>query len=78
MTADKPLRELNGQAGSPGEAAIREPRHAGEHHGSEHGGSEHGGEPACWAHLVCPECGAVISDGHRTGCPAGPAAPGAP
>ena len=27
-----------------------------------------GGDPACWAGLVCQECGAVISEGHRTGC----------
>jgi hypothetical protein len=27
-----------------------------------------GGEPACWAHLVCPECGAITSEGHRRGC----------
>ncbi len=36
------------------------------------------GEPACYAHLVCPECGAVTSEGHREGCPAGPATSGAP
>jgi uncharacterized protein YeaO (DUF488 family) len=36
-----------------------------------------GGDAACWAHLVCPECGAVISGGHRPGCTSGPAAPGA-
>jgi predicted ArsR family transcriptional regulator len=27
-----------------------------------------GGEAACWAHLVCPECGATTSEGHRQGC----------
>jgi uncharacterized protein YeaO (DUF488 family) len=30
--------------------------------------SDQGGDAACWAHLACPECGAVQSEGHRPGC----------
>jgi tellurite resistance-related uncharacterized protein len=31
--------------------------------------SEEGGDPACWAGLLCPECGAVLTeDPHRKGC----------
>ncbi len=46
------------------------------------GGTRDGGDPACWACLVCQECGAVISEGHRAGCseasqPAGPLRTGA-
>lgn len=29
------------------------------------------GDPACLASQVCVECGAVVSEGHRPGCPAG-------
>jgi uncharacterized protein YeaO (DUF488 family) len=37
-----------------------------------------GGESACYAHLVCPECGAVTSEGHNPACTSGSAAPGSP
>jgi uncharacterized protein YeaO (DUF488 family) len=32
------------------------------------GESAEGGEAACYAHLVCPECGAVTTEGHRPDC----------
>jgi hypothetical protein len=35
---------------------------------------EEGGDPVCWAHLVCPECGAIESEGHRLGCDLAPQA----
>jgi hypothetical protein len=28
-----------------------------------------GGDPVCWAFLVCDECGAITTEGHRSGCP---------
>jgi len=31
-----------------------------------------GGETACYAHLLCPECGALLDGGpHTPGCPEG-------
>ena len=33
-----------------------------------------GGDPACWAHEVCPGCGAL--NGHRPSCPADVLGPG--
>jgi predicted ArsR family transcriptional regulator len=33
------------------------------------------GDLACWAGLVCQECGAVLSEGHRDGCSQRPATP---
>lgn len=36
------------------------------------GGTDEGGDPACWAGVVCTECGAVLPvDGHRPDCPVG-------
>ncbi len=58
MTSDQPLRERSEPAADPLQAATQAA-------GSEAGD---GGDPACWACLVCEECGAVVSEGHRTGC----------
>jgi len=33
---------------------------------------DEGGDPVCWIHLVCPECGAIESGGHRPGCGSAP------
>jgi hypothetical protein len=31
---------------------------------------DEGGDPACWAHILCPDCGAVLDGSeHRPGCP---------
>lgn len=37
------------------------------------GDDAEGGDPVCWAHLVCEECGAITTEGHRVGCSAGSA-----
>ena len=36
----------------------------------DHDAPESGGDAACWLHLVCEDCGAVVtpSDGHRPDC----------
>ena len=64
MTSEQPRRPADPAPG-PLTAAdqawpAEEPEEAGE-----------GGDPACWARIVCQECGAVISEGHRTGCATG-------
>ena len=38
----------------------------------EHDEYDEGGDPVCWIHLVCPECGAIESGGHRPGCGSAP------
>ena len=39
--------------------------------GDDAGDDAEGGDPVCWAHLVCEECGAITTEGHRAGCSAG-------
>jgi hypothetical protein len=57
MAGDQPARDR----GEDPAGAAREPAA-----GSPEAGD--GGDPACWACLVCQECGAVISEGHGAGC----------
>ena len=76
MTSDQPLRGRSEPAADPLRAATEAQSTAGS------GKAADGGDPACWACLVCQECGAVISEGHRAGCsqsshPAGPLRAGA-
>lgn len=47
-------------------AQLLRQQHSGE--SPQHGEASEGGEAACWAHLVCPECGAMTTEGHRPGC----------
>ena len=62
MTEDQPRREDgNLAAASPplaGEIRMVAPLED----------DEEGGDPVCWAHLVCDECGAITTEGHRAGC----------
>jgi hypothetical protein len=37
-------------------------------HGRDTGSEPAGGEPACWAHLVCDQCGVISGDPHRAWC----------
>lgn len=76
MTSDQPLRGRGEPPADPLRAAPQPQSPAGS------GEAADGGDPACWACLVCQECGAVVSEGHRAGCsqssqPAGPLRAGA-
>lgn len=69
MIIDQPWRSQGGSAADLPEAdseALPE---------DDPGGRDDGGDPVCWAHMVCPECGAMVTEGHRSGCRSGPAAP---
>lgn len=65
MTDDTPPREdpPAGAEPAPAERVIRlvAPR-------DDEAEETEGGDPVCWAFLVCDECGAITTEGHRGGC----------
>jgi hypothetical protein len=62
MTSDQPPPRPGESPADPLLTAAQAPSAAGS------GQAADGGDPACWACLVCEECGAVVSEGHRAGC----------
>ena len=66
MAADSPVRRSHDGPEGPDGARmpVNMTRRATEH--------DEGGEPACWAHLVCPDCGAMESEGHSADCGSAP------
>jgi hypothetical protein len=63
MTDDLPSREDRAPGAEPGRSPIRlVPPLDDEAEETE------GGDPVCWAFLVCDECGAITTEGHRAGC----------
>jgi hypothetical protein len=69
MTEGQPRRECDRlAAGPPRPASDAEITMVGPLAGDDAGDDTEGGDPVCWAHLVCEECGAVTTEGHRAGC----------
>lgn len=78
MTGGQPPREHGRRDGAPREHRPDQREITGQTAvTSDPGAAEEGGEAACWAHLVCPDCGAVQGEDHRSDCVAGTAAPAA-
>ena len=67
MTGDKPRPKDDDLAPPAAELRLVTPLAEDGDKGREEYGAE-GGEPVCWAHLVCDECGAITTEGHRAGC----------
>jgi hypothetical protein len=55
----------------PGDRPDDEPDAAG-----ARAGEPEGGESACFAHLVCEDCGALEHEGHHDGCSRAASDPG--
>lgn len=60
MVSDRPRPE-NGEPATDQREALRVLPGAAS-------GEDAGGDPACWACLVCQECGAVVTEGHLVSC----------
>jgi hypothetical protein len=68
MTEGQPERAGEPVAAEPPPASELEIPMVGPLAGDEAGDDAPGGDPVCWARLVCAECGAVTTEGHRAGC----------
>jgi hypothetical protein len=69
MTEGQPAREGDRLAAGQAQPASEIPMIAALT-GDEEDDEALGGDPVCWAYLVCEECGAITTEGHRAGCSA--------
>jgi hypothetical protein len=64
MSDDLPPREDQAADADPARPPIRLVTPLADESADE----DEGGDAVCWAHLVCDECGAITTEGHRDGC----------
>ena len=67
MTEGQPAREGDRLAAGQAQPAS-EIRMVAPLTGDEEDDEAPGGDPVCWAYLVCEECGAITTEGHRADC----------
>jgi hypothetical protein len=68
MSDDRPPRDDPAEGTAADAAAPRPPIRLVTPLADELADEDEGGDAVCWAHLVCEECGAITTEGHRDGC----------